>query len=94
MIVALPVSMLALGFAVGVIFGRKYRVRSLTFLIGVCILVFAYCVWVPKTGQGFEDMRYVILALLVAMPVAVGTAGGWLLGWRVAAAEARRAGSR
>jgi hypothetical protein len=91
MITALPASMMLLGFAVGVLFGRKYRVRSLIFIIGACVLAFAYCVWVPKTGEGFEDMRYAIVALLIAMPVAVGTAGGWILGWRLAAAEARRA---
>ncbi len=90
MIVALPLSFLTLGFAVGVIFGRKYRIKSLTFITGCCVLIFAYCAWVPKEGQGYEDMGYVIVALLMAMPMGVGTVGGWLIGWRVAAAQARR----
>lgn len=93
MIVALPLSMLTLGAALGAIFGRRYRVKTLIFLIGSSVLVFAYCAWVPKEGEGFEDMRYVIVAMLMAMPFGVGTVGGWILGWRIAAAQARRASS-
>jgi hypothetical protein len=93
MIIGLPLSMLTLGAVVGLIFGRRFRVKTLTFLIGCCVLVFAYCAWVPKDGQGFEDMGYVIVAMLIAMPLGVGLAGGWILGWRLAAAQARRAAS-
>ena len=89
-IIALPLAMLSTGVAFGVLLGWAGRILWLIFLIGASVLVFAYCAWVPKTGQGFDDIGYAIIAMLMAMPFGVGTLGGWLIGWRLGVARARR----
>ena len=59
---------------------REKTARWAAYLV-LTVGVFLYCFLVPKNGQGFEDIGYVIVAFLIAMPATFGLLAGGLMGW-------------
>ena len=83
MIYAVPLSALGIGALLGFLLGRARRFLLVLGLILAVALGFAYCMWVPKTGTGYDDIGYAITAFLILMPGGTGLVGGGVIGWLV-----------
>ena len=90
--VAVITACFVLGLVAGYVFGRNRWWRRSGYWLGFLVAVFAFCLVVPKNGQGFEDIGYAIVAVLICLPAALGTLGGLLVGWLRARANDRAAG--
>lgn len=80
-IFGIPITTLVIFALVGGRLGWLHRYRMLAGVAAALALLFLAMMLVPKTGQGFEDIGYAIVAFLVAVPGLAGLLGGALFGW-------------
>ncbi|MEL6450994.1 MAG: hypothetical protein AAFQ19_07020 [Pseudomonadota bacterium] len=81
MIVALPVTALAIAALAGARLGWLRRWPALGMALGACLVLFLAMMFWPKSGEGFEDIGFAIVGFLIALPAAAGVLGGGLIGW-------------
>ncbi len=92
MIPALPIGAFGLSFVVATVLVLAGYWRVFFGVLGLVIAVFVYCWMVPKTGEGFDDLGYAIVAFLICIPTGAGLLGGAIMGWLIGRARAARAG--
>lgn len=92
MIPAVPIGVFGLGFVLATVLVMRGAWQIFLGAFGLVIMVFAYCWLVPKSGEGFDDIGYAIVAFLVCIPLGGGLLGGAIMGWLVRRVRAQRAG--
>ena len=89
--VTLTAGCFVLGLVAGFVFGRNRWWGYARLALALLAAIIAFCLFVPKSGQGFEDIGYMIVAKLICLPDVLGTVSGLLLGWIRARAVERAA---
>lgn len=91
MIPALPISVFMASLLIATYLGLKGRWTLVLALVLITAAVFLYCMFIPKEGEGFEDIGYAIVAFLGCVPAGGGLLSGAITAWLMGRVRARRA---